>query len=306
MHRSGGKIMGKVDKREAVVGYLFISPWIVGFLVFLLGPLLIALYVGMTDWDLLTPAEWIGGDNYARLLQDKLFWKSLQVTTLYVVTAVPLGIAFGFAIALLLNRKVKGLSMWRTIYYFPAILSGVAVSLMWMWVLNPDFGVINLLLSYVGIEGPGWIASPTWALPSLVIMSLWGAGGGMIIYLAGLQGIPTELYEAAEIDGCGRWRKLWQITVPMMTPVIFFNLIMGMIGAFQTFTEAYVITKGGPDNATLFYAMYLYQNAFKFFKMGYASALAWVLFLIILLVTLFVFATSRRWVYYTAGEENRL
>ncbi|RED75703.1 MULTISPECIES: carbohydrate ABC transporter permease [Cohnella] len=298
--------MGKVDKREAVVGYLFISPWIVGFLVFLLGPLLIALYVGMTDWDLLTPAEWIGGDNYARLLQDKLFWKSLQVTTLYVVTAVPLGIAFGFAIALLLNRKVKGLSMWRTIYYFPAILSGVAVSLMWMWVLNPDFGVINLLLSYVGIEGPGWIASPTWALPSLVIMSLWGAGGGMIIYLAGLQGIPTELYEAAEIDGCGRWRKLWQITVPMMTPVIFFNLIMGMIGAFQTFTEAYVITKGGPDNATLFYAMYLYQNAFKFFKMGYASALAWVLFLIILLVTLFVFATSRRWVYYTAGEENRL
>lgn len=297
--------MGKVDKREAVVGYLFISPWIVGFLVFLLGPLLIALYVSMTDWDLLTSAEWIGGDNYAKLLQDKLFWKSLQVTCLYVVTAVPLGIAFGFAIALLLNQKVKWLSMWRTIFYFPAILSGVAVSLMWMWVLNPDFGVINLLLSYVGIEGPGWIASPTWALPSLVIMSLWGAGGGMIIYLAGLQGIPTELYEAAEIDGCGKLRKLWQITVPMMTPVVFFNLIMGMIGAFQTFTESYVITKGGPDNATLFYAMYLYQNAFKFFKMGYASALAWVLFLIILLVTLFVFATSRRWVYYAAGEENR-
>ncbi|MBP3967132.1 sugar ABC transporter permease [Paenibacillus sp. DLE-14] len=259
----------------------------------------------MTDWDLLTPSKWIGAENYNTLLHDKKFWISLRVTVIYVVTAVPLGIVFGFSIALLLNQKIKGLSIWRTIYYFPAILSGVAVSLMWMWVLNPDFGVINLLLSYVGIQGPGWIASPTWALPSLVIMSIWGAGGGMIIYLAGLQGIPTELYEAAEIDGCSKWKKLWKITIPMMTSVIFFNLIIGMISAFQTFTEAYVITNGGPDNATLFYAMYLYQNAFKFFKMGYASALAWVLFLIILFMTLLLFATSRRWVYYASGEEHR-
>lgn len=297
--------MGKEAKREAVAGYLFIAPWIVGFIVFVLGALLTAFYVSMTDWDLLTPSKWIGAENYNTLLHDKKFWISLRVTVIYVVTAVPLGIVFGFSIALLLNQKIKGLSIWRTIYYFPAILSGVAVSLMWMWVLNPDFGVINLLLSYVGIQGPGWIASPTWALPSLVIMSIWGAGGGMIIYLAGLQGIPTELYEAAEIDGCSKWKKLWKITIPMMTSVIFFNLIIGMISAFQTFTEAYVITNGGPDNATLFYAMYLYQNAFKFFKMGYASALAWVLFLIILLMTLLLFATSRRWVYYASGEENR-
>ncbi|SFT27109.1 carbohydrate ABC transporter permease [Paenibacillus sp. BC26] len=299
------RALGKEAKREAVAGYLFIAPWIVGFIVFVLGALLTAFYVSMTDWDLLTPSKWIGAENYNTLLHDKKFWISLRVTVIYVVTAVPLGIVFGFSIALLLNQKIKGLSIWRTIYYFPAILSGVAVSLMWMWVLNPDFGVINLLLSYVGIQGPGWIASPTWALPSLVIMSIWGAGGGMIIYLAGLQGIPTELYEAAEIDGCSKWKKLWKITIPMMTSVIFFNLIIGMISAFQTFTEAYVITNGGPDNATLFYAMYLYQNAFKFFKMGYASALAWVLFLIILLMTLLLFATSRRWVYYASGEENR-
>ncbi|WP_240548514.1 carbohydrate ABC transporter permease [Paenibacillus lignilyticus] len=297
--------MGKEAKREAVAGYLFIAPWIVGFIVFVLGALITAFYVSMTDWDLLTPSKWIGAENYNTLLHDKKFWISLRVTVIYVVTAVPLGIVFGFSIALLLNQKIKGLSIWRTIYYFPAILSGVAVSLMWMWVLNPDFGVINLLLSYVGIQGPGWIASPTWALPSLVIMSIWGAGGGMIIYLAGLQGIPTELYEAAEIDGCSKWKKLWKITIPMMTSVIFFNLIIGMISAFQTFTEAYVITNGGPDNATLFYAMYLYQNAFKFFKMGYASALAWVLFLIILFMTLLLFATSRRWVYYASGEEHR-
>ncbi|SDX56081.1 carbohydrate ABC transporter permease [Paenibacillus sp. CF384] len=297
--------MGKEGKREAVAGYLFIAPWIVGFVVFVLGALITAFYVSLTDWDLLTPSKWIGADNYNTLIHDKKFWISLRVTVIYVVTAVPLGIAFGFCIALLLNQKIKGLSVWRTIYYFPAILSGVAVSLMWMWVLNPDFGVINLLLSYVGIQGPGWIASPDWALPSLVLMSVWGAGGGMIIYLAGLQGIPTELYEAAEIDGCSKWMKLWKITIPMMTSVIFFNLIIGMISAFQTFTEAYVITNGGPDNATLFYAMYLYQNAFKFFKMGYASALAWVLFLIILLVTVLLFATSRKWVYYASGEENR-
>ncbi|SEO68039.1 carbohydrate ABC transporter permease [Paenibacillus sp. OV219] len=297
--------MGKEAKREAIAGYLFIAPWIVGFVVFVLGALVTAFYVSMTDWDLLTPSKWIGTDNYETLFHDKKFWISLRVTVIYVVTAVPLGIIFGFSIALLLNQKIKGLSIWRTIYYFPAILSGVAVSLMWMWVLNPDFGVINLLLSYVGIHGPGWIASPTWALPSLVIMSVWGSGGGMIIYLAGLQGIPTELYEAAEIDGCSKWKKLWKITIPMMTSVIFFNLIIGMISAFQTFTEAYVITNGGPDNATLFYAMYLYQNAFKFFKMGYASALAWVLFLIILLVTMLLFATSRKWVYYATGEEER-
>lgn len=296
--------MGKSERREAVAGYLFIAPWIVGFFIFVFGALITALYVSMTNWDLLTPAKWIGLNNYKQLVIDKLFWQSLKVTILYVIAAVPLSIIVGFSIALLLNQKIKGLSIWRTIYYFPAILSGVAVSLMWMWVFNPDFGVINLILSYFGIQGPGWIASADWALPSLVVISVWGAGGGMIIYLAGLQGISSELYEAAEIDGASKWNKIMNITIPIMTPVIFFNLIMGTITAFQAFTEAYVITKGGPENSTLFYALYLYQNAFKFFKMGYASALAWILFLIILILTLLLFITAKKWVYYSDGGEK--
>lgn len=296
--------MGKLEKREALAGYLFILPWVCGFLVFVLFSLVMAFYTSLTDWNLLSPARWVGFANYNAVLHDDLFWKSLRVTLIYVCTSVPLGIALGFSMALLLNQKVRGLSFWRLVYYFPAVLSGVAVSLMWIWVFNPDFGIVNLALSLVGIPGPGWIADTHWALPSIVVMSLWGAGGGMIIYLAGLQGIPTELYEAAQIDGASVWKKFSFITVPMMTPVIFFNLIMGAISGFQVFTEAYVITGGGPDNATLMYGLYLYMNAFKYFKMGYASALAWILFLIILAITSLLFATSRRWVFYADGGDR--
>ena len=292
-----------LQRREEIAGYLFIAPWLIGFVVFVLGALSMALGISLTQWSLLTPPKWVGLANYIRLTDDPLFWHSLKVTLNYVLTSVPLGIIVGFSIALLMNQKIRGLSVWRTIYYFPAVISGVAVSLLWVWVFNPDFGVLNLLLSFVGIKGPAWIVSPTWALPSLVVMSLWTAGGGMVIYLAGLQAIPTELYEAAEIDGSNGLGKLRHITIPLSTPVIFFNLIINSIGAFQVFTQAYVMTNGGPANATLLYALYLYNNAFKDFKMGYASALAWVLFLVILGLTLLLFRTSREWVFY-AGERG--
>jgi len=288
-----------MNRREAIAGYLFISPWIIGFLVFVLFSIGMAFYVSLTKWDMISDKVWVGFGNYSAMLGESLFWQALKVTLLYAIFSVPLGVAVGFMIALLLNQRLRGLSFWRTVYYLPAVLSGVAVSLMWMWVLNPNFGVINLMLSYIGINGPGWFTDPAWALPSLVLMSLWGAGAGMVIYLAGLQGIPTELYESAQIDGAGPLRKFWNITVPMVSPVLFFNVIMGTIGSFQTFTEAYVVTNGGPKNATLLYSLYLYTNAFKYFKMGYASALAWVLFLIILLLTLLLFWSSKKWVHYT-------
>ena len=288
-----------MNRREAIAGYVFISPWIIGFLVFVLFSIGMAFYVSLTKWDMISDKEWVGFGNYSTMLGESLFWQSLKVSLLYAIFSVPLGVAVGFMIALLLNQRLRGLSFWRTVYYLPAVLSGVAVSLMWMWVLNPNFGVINLILSYIGINGPGWFTDPAWALPSLVLMSLWGAGAGMIIYLAGLQGIPTELYESAQMDGAGPFRKFWNITVPMVSPVLFFNVIMGTIGSFQTFTEAYVVTNGGPKNATLLYSLYLYTNAFKYFKMGYASALAWVLFLIILLLTLLLFWSSKKWVHYT-------
>ena len=291
--------MLKMNRREAIAGYLFISPWIIGFLVFVLFSIGMAFYVSLTKWDMISDKVWVGFGNYSAMLGESLFWQALKVTLLYAIFSVPLGVAVGFMIALLLNQRLRGLSFWRTVYYLPAVLSGVAVSLMWMWVLNPNFGVINLMLSYIGINGPGWFTDPAWALPSLVLMSLWGAGAGMVIYLAGLQGIPTELYESAQIDGAGPLRKFWNITVPMVSPVLFFNVIMGTIGSFQTFTEAYVVTNGGPKNATLLYSLYLYTNAFKYFKMGYASALAWVLFLIILLLTLLLFWSSKKWVHYT-------
>jgi multiple sugar transport system permease protein len=211
---------------------------------------------------------------------------------------------FGFLIALLMNQSVKLIALWRTIYYLPAVVSGVAVAMLWLWVFNPDVGLLNRFLATFGITGIGWLSSTKWALPALIIMSLWNVGGGMVIYLAGLQGIPTDLYEAAHIDGASAWRRFWRITIPMMTPVLFFQLIMGIIGTLQVFTNAFVMTQGGPSNATLFYVLYLYQNAFSFMKMGYASALAWILFLIILALTLVTFWSSNRWVYYEAEERK--
>lgn len=291
--------MTRQAKREERYFYLFISPWLIGFLVFSLGPFIASLFFSFCLYDAVTPPRWSGLANYTSLFADRLFWQSLKVTSLYSVGSVALGIVASLAVALLLNRNIHGMAWFRTMFYLPSVISGVAVSLLWMWIFNPDFGILNYLLwAIFRIRGPAWIYSEEWVLPSLIVMSLWGIGGGIVIYLASLQGIPTELYEAAEIDGAGAWRKLRSITLPMMTPVIFFQVIMGIIGSFQVFTQAYVMTDGGPHYASLFYVLLLFRNAFKYFKMGYASALAWILFLILLGLTVLVLRSAALWVYY--------
>jgi len=283
--------------KRALEGYMFISPWIIGFAIFTAGPLIGSFTISLTEWNIVGTPRFIGLKNYEAMLQDKLFWQSLKVTTLYLFN-VPLNLTLGLLLAILLNQKVRGLGIFRTIFYLPSVTAGVATSLLWMWIFNPRFGMINILLKEVGITGPAWLGSETWALPALIIMSMWGVGGGMLIYLGALQGIPTALYEAATLDGAGVWRKFLHITIPMITPVLLLNLIMGIISSFQVFTQAYIMTQGGPNYATLFFVLYLYQQAFRWFNMGYASALAWVLFLIILICTYLVLHTSSRWVYY--------
>jgi multiple sugar transport system permease protein len=219
--------------------------------------------------------------------------------------ALPLSLILSLGVAVLLNQRVPGIAAWRTIYVLPTVLSGAAVAILWRWLFNPEFGLLNVILGYLGIEGPNWLGDPSWALPSLAIMGLWGIGGSTLIYLSGLQGIPSDLYEAVEIDGGGRWTRFRHITLPMLSPVILFNLVIGLIGTFQFFTEAYILTRGGPENATLFYMLYLYRNAFTYFNMGYASALAWVLFMIVLVLTLAVFRTTPMWVYYEGERRGR-
>jgi multiple sugar transport system permease protein len=285
-------------QREAMEGFLFISPWVIGFLVFTAGPLVASLYLSFTDWGLVGSPKLVGFKNYAAMANDRLFWQALSVTIRYTLFSVPLGLILALVIALLMIRPLRGIYVMRTIYYLPSVIGGVAVSLLWLWVFNPEFGILNYLLGLIGIKGPGWLADSDWALPALILMSLWSVGGSMIIFVAGLQSIPAHLYEAAELDGANAWHRLWAVTIPMLSPTIFFNLVMAIIGSFQTFTAAFVMTSGGPLNSTLFYVLYLYQNAFKFFKMGYASALAWILFIIILLCTLLVFRSSPMWVFY--------
>jgi len=258
----------------------------------------------LTRWDLLTPPEFIGLDNYVRMFtRDPLFWKSLKITTIYTVSYVTLDLILALVLALLLNQRIRGIGVFRTVYYLPSVLAGVAYVVMWMWMFNPQAGLINTLLSYVGIQGPRWLQSPQWALPALIIMGLWSVGRSMVIYLAGLQDIPAVLYEAAKIDGASRWQEFWKITLPLLTPAILFNLVFGIIMTFQSFTNVYVATNGGPLNSTLFYVVYLYRKAFEHLSMGYASAMAWILLLIVLACTLIIFRTSGRWVFYRGDLE---
>lgn len=289
---------GKWARSKHLTGYLFISPWLIGLFVFILFPLVYSLILSFTDWNLLQTANFVGLSNYDKMVHDENFWAAIKVTLIYSVVSVPLAIVFGVLMAVLLNQKLPGIRLFRTIFYIPAVVSGVAVSMLWLWVFDPKYGIINTFLSWFAITGPQWLTDTRTALGSLILMSLWGIGGAMVIYLAGLQGIPRELYEAADVDGAPTIKKFWSITLPMLTPTIFFNLIMGIINSFQVFTQALVMTKGGPGNSTLFYVLYLYQNAFQFFKMGYASALGWVLFIIIVVLVLVLFQTSGRWVYY--------
>lgn len=296
---------GRLRRAEIRAGVLFASPWMAGFLLFTLGPLVASIWLSMTQYDVLTPPRFVGLDNYRNIiLADRLFYKSLYNTLYITVFGVPANILMGLGIAMLLNLKVKGMHFYRTIYYLPSIVPTVASAILWMWLLNPQFGLINAALSLLGISGPAWLSSETWSKPSIILMGLWGAGGSMVIYLAGLKGIPEQLYEAAEIDGAGIWAKFFKITLPMLTPTLFFNLIMGIIGHLQIFAQAYIMTGGGPVDSTLFYVYYLFNNAFAYFKMGYASALAWILFLIILVITLIQFHFANRWVYYEGAERG--
>lgn len=286
-------------------GWLFASPWIIGFMLWTLGPMLASLGLAFTEWDLILPAKFLGLSNFQAMLKDPLVAQSLKVTILYAVTSVPLNLFFGLLIALLLNTRIIGLRFYRTAFYLPSVLSGVAVALLWRWLFSTEFGLFNQMLSMVGIEGPSWLGDPTWALPSLVLMSIWSVGAGAIIYLAGLQGIPSELYEAAEVDGARGLQRLIYITLPLMTPVLFFQLVVGIINALQVFTQAFIMTAGGPNNATMFVILYLYQNAFVYQRMGYASALAWVLFTLILLLTILIYRSSNSWVYYEQDTRKR-
>jgi multiple sugar transport system permease protein len=285
-------------QRRTLVGYLFISPFILGFLLWFLIPAATAVWLTFTDWNLISPPRYIGFDNIKRLWPDKLFWQALKVTTLYTFTAVPLGLVMGFILALLLNTKVRGIAFFRTVYYLPSIVPAVAGAVLWSWILNTEFGLLNAWLDMLGLPRVQWLQDPDVTLWAFVLISLWGLGASMIIYLAGLQGIPDVFYEAAKIDGAGRWAQLRHITIPLMSPVIFFNLIIGIIGTFQIFTAGFLITDGGPQNATLFYVLYLYRNGFRFLDMGYAATLAWVLFLIILVLTLLIFRFVGSMVHY--------
>lgn len=285
--------------RRDLIGYAFIAPWLVGFVVFTLWPFVRSIYLSFTRYDVVAPAQWVGTANYRVLLtQDEIFRTAAVVTMKYAAIAVPLGILAGVALALLLNANVRGISVYRTIFFLPSIVPAVATSVVFMWILNPQIGLVNGILARFGIVGPAWLSDVKWAFWSLVLMSLWAVGGSMVIYLAGLKDIPIHLYEAATIDGAGPWSRMTRITLPMLTPVIFFNLVMGVIHSFQYFTQAYVMTGGGPQDSTRFYALYLFDRAFRYLDMGYASAMAWVLFLVIVLLTGLLFRSQRRWVHY--------
>ncbi|MDL2300918.1 sugar ABC transporter permease [Lachnospiraceae bacterium OttesenSCG-928-D06] len=290
------KVKGKISLAEKSF-YLFVSPWIIGFLLFTLGPMLFSMYISFHDWELVREPVFIGLDNYRKMISDPLVAKSLSVTFRYTFMAVPLQVVLAFLIASLMNRKLKGIYVFRTIFYLPTLVQGVAQMVLFIWVFNPNVGLINSILKVFGIQGPGWFSDPNWSLPAVIIMSLWTVGGNMVIYLAGFQDISVSLYESAAVDGAKPIHKFLYITVPQMTPIIFFNMITAMIGAFQTFTQGYLVG-GGVKNSLLFYSYYLYQNAFMWFKMGYGSALAWLLFAIILIFTLLVFRSSTAWVYY--------
>lgn len=283
-------------------GLLFGLPWIIGLLLFYAYPIIMSLYYSFTEYSILQAPQWVGLKNYVTLFsRDEKLLKSIHNTLYFSMASLPLGIILGVGLALLLNTKVKGMSVYRTVYFLPVLVPDVALGVLWLWVFNANLGIINALLwKLFHIVGPGWLADPLWSKPSMILISLWGVGQAVVIYLAGLQDVPREMYDAAEVDGANAWQKIRRITIPMITPVILFNLIMGLIGSFQYFTTPYVITAGDgrPALSLMFYAMYLYQNAFVLYKMGYASAMAWLLFLLVVAVAYLLFRSSARWVYY--------
>jgi multiple sugar transport system permease protein len=297
--------MARVEERAA---YMFLLPWLVGLVVFLVGPIIASILISLTNWNIISEPQWVGLDNYRRMLfSDRKFWQSIRVTLYFTVLSVPLSLLAGLGLSLLLNMRLRGMYAIRTVLYLPSVLSGVAVAVLWLTLLNPDLGVINQGLRAIGIANPPrWLGSPTWAVPSLVLVGLWGVGGGAIIYLAGLQNIPPQLYEAAAIDGANAWQQFRNVTLPMLTPTLLFSLITGLIGAFQVFDTAFIMggSRGGTSGALNFYLLNLWNEGFRNGRLGYASALAWVLVLLAAIVITVTFRTSDRWVYYETEPER--
>ena len=293
-------------RREAIAGYLFLLPWVIGFALFVGGPILYSFYLSFTSYDVARPPRFIGVENYVRAFtSDEQFLPSLQLTFTYALVSVPLALFGSLILAILLNQRLRGTSFYRTFFFLPSLTPAVATAILWTWLLQPDVGLFNYLLSLIGVRGPKWLGSTEWAMPSLILIALWtGVGGNrMMIFLAGLQGVSQELYDAADIDGAGGWSRFRHITLPMISPTMFFNLVLGVIGALKVFTVAFIATQGGPAFATWFIALHIYSQAFKYLEMGYASALAWLFTLILIVLTVVQFRLSRRWVYYE-GEER--
>jgi multiple sugar transport system permease protein len=297
--------MSRRRRRHIISGYLYLTPWLLGFLLFWLGPAVASLGLSLTSYNVISAPSFIGLKNYVdAFTQDQLFWPSLVKTVYFAGASVPLGLLGSLGAALLLNQSLRGTPFFRTLFFIPSLLPIVASTVLWVWLLQPDWGLVNGLLYDVGVHGPRWFSSTEWAIPGLISLALWTTIGGprMIIFLAGLQGVPEELHAAAAIDGANRWQRFRHVTMPMITPTLFFNLVLGIIGALQVFTLAYVATEGGPNYATWFYAVNIYYQAFQYFSLGYAAALAWLFAMVIVILTWVQFRMSRSWVYYAGGD----
>ena len=292
----------KTRAAEARAGYIFAMPWIIGFSIFLAYPIFASIYFSFTEYSVLKPAVWTGGENYSTLVSDEVFWKTLWNTLFFAVFFVPVATVVALGLALLLNTKVRFLAIYRTIFFVPSLVPVVSLVILWIWLFNGEYGLINTILGWVGVEGPNWLGDPKWSKPAIIFMSTWGVGNAMIIYLAGLQEVPQSLYDAADIDGANAWKKTINVTIPLISPVIMFNVIMSIIGSLQIFTQPYIMSEtGSPARSIYFYSMYLFDNAFKFHKMGYASAMAWIMFIIIFCLTLLAIKASNKYVHYEGG-----
>jgi multiple sugar transport system permease protein len=296
--------MTRFERREAFWGLALVTPVILGFLIFNIGPILASLFLSFTDYNILSKSpQWIGGDNFGKMLDERLFWSSLANTLYYTAFRVPLSISVAFILAVLVRQAKVTSTIYRTAIYVPSLVPSVGSAVVWIIIFNPQFGLLNHLLSQIGIQGPGWLTSPVWSKPAIVLMNLWQLGGTFVIFLAGLQDVPTEMYDAAAVDGAGTWATFLKITIPLMTPTIMFNLVIESIYAFQVFEAAFITTGGGPLRSTYFMSLYIYDNAFRFLKMGYASALSWALFVIIMAFTLAVLRSSTRWVFFYGDRD---
>ena len=299
--RQTGRALSNRKFRENLYGYLFLSPWLIGFLGLFLGPGLASLYLSFTDYDVLSPAQFIGAQNYIRMFtDDDLFWSSLGRTFYYAGVAVPLGVTGSMSLAIFLNANIRGIATYRTFFFMPSLVPLVASVILWKWLLNGDFGIVNQGLRALGLDPPSWFGDRRWAIPSLISMNLWQTIGGvqMIIFLAGLQGIPDSLYDAAAIDGANAWQRVRHVTIPLLTPTIFFNTVLGIIGALQTFAAAFVATEGGPGFATWFFSLHIWKHSFDYWNMGYGASLAWFFAIIIVSLTILQMRLSKRWVFY--------